>query len=276
MTVTLPKKTVTVTAEYNLLKEEIRRQNLHTICQQARCPNIFECFSQKRVTFLILGNTCTRGCRFCAVKKGKPQEVDPEEPVKIARFSKKFGIKYLIITSVCRDDLEDLGGSQFVKVITETKRYVPNIKIETLIPDFRGDVQILKKIISAGPDCISHNLETVPRLSKIIRKGADYHLSLKVLRMIKEISPNMVTKSALLLGMGERKEEVLEAIRDIAATGCDILVLGQYLKPGDNFWEVEKILIPEEFAFYKNYAVKAGFHQVFADTWARSSNCFLG
>lgn len=270
----LPKKRIDVNPEYYIFKKEIEKAGLHTICQQAKCPNIFECFSKRRVTFLILGDTCSRGCSFCAVKRGKTRIVDKEEPVKIARFVKRFGIQNVVITSVCRDDLEDLGAEQFVRTISAVKNINRDIKIEVLIPDFRAKVELITEVINAGPDVISHNLETVPRLTQIVRKGANYNLSLKVLRMTKNINGNIITKSALLLGMGEKKEEVLATITDIRNTGCDILVLGQYLKPNRDSWEVRKILTPDEFGYYKNYALALGFRKVFADTWARSSNCF--
>jgi lipoic acid synthetase len=271
---TLPKKRINVNPEYYIFREEVEKAGLHTICQQAKCPNIFECFSKRRVTFLILGDTCSRGCSFCAVKKGKPRIVDEEEPDRLARFIKKFGIQNVVITSVCRDDLKDLGAEQFVRVISAVKELNRDIKIEVLIPDFRAKPELITKVIKAGPDVISHNLETVPRLTEIVRRGANYNLSLKVLKMIKDIDGNIITKSALLLGMGEKKEEVLTTITDIRNTGCDILVLGQYLRPNKDSWEVRKILTPDEFAYYKNYALELGFRKVFADTWARSSNCF--
>ncbi len=271
--INLPQKRIEITSQYYIVKKEIRESGLHTICEQARCPNIFECFSEKRVTFLILGDTCSRGCSFCAVKRGKPQDVDKSEPQKIARFVEKFGIRNVVITSVCRDDLEDYGAQQFVEVIAEIKKLNRDVKIEVLIPDFRGEVNLIAKVVHSGPEVVSHNLETVPRLSPIVRKGASYNLSLTVLKMIKEIDKNVITKSALLLGMGEEPAEVLDTIKDIRNTGCDILVLGQYLKPHKNSCEVKKILTPDEFGYYKQQAMKMGFKEVFADTWARSSNC---
>jgi len=271
--INLPQKRIEITSQYYIVKKEIRESGLHTICEQARCPNIFECFSKKRVTFLILGNTCSRGCSFCAVKRGKPQDVDKSEPQKIARFVEKFGIRNVVITSVCRDDLKDYGAQQFVEVIAEIKKLNRDVKIEVLIPDFRGEVNLIAKVVRSGPEVVSHNLETVPRLSPVVRKGASYNLSLTVLKMIKEIDKNVITKSALLLGMGEEPAEVLDTIKDIRNTGCDVLVLGQYLKPHRNAWEVKKILTRDEFGYYKQQAVKMGFKEVFADTWARSSNC---
>lgn len=271
--INLPQKRIEMTPEYYTVKKEVKKSGIHTICEQARCPNIFECFSKKRVTFLILGNTCSRGCSFCAVKKGKPQEVDKSEPQKIARFVERFGIRNVVITSVCRDDLKDYGAGQFVEVIAEIKKLNRDIKIEVLIPDFRGDRHLVAKVVQAGIDVVSHNLETVPRLSPVVRKGASYNLSLTILKMVKEIDNNVTTKSALLLGMGESPQEVLETIKDIRETGCDVLVLGQYLKPHRNSWEVQKILTPDEFEYFKHQALNMGFKKVFADTWARSSNC---
>ncbi len=271
--VNLPTKRIKITPQYYIVKKEIKKSGLHTICEQARCPNIFECFSKKQVTFLILGDTCSRGCSFCAVKKGRPQDVDKSEPQKIAQFVEKFEIRNVVITSVCRDDLEDYGAQQFMEVIAEIKKLNRDIKIEVLIPDFKGKANLIAKVVHSGIDVVSHNLETVPRLSPVVRKGASYNLSLRVLKIIKEIDRNMLTKSALLLGMGEEPAEVLDTIEDIRKTGCDVLVLGQYLKPHRNSWEVKKILTHDEFRYYKQQALKMGFKMVFADTWARSSNC---
>lgn len=244
--------------------------NLKTVCQEARCPNISECYCQKTATFLILGDVCTRGCSFCAVKKGNPLPVDLEEPVRIAQAISKLGLRYAVITSVTRDDLIDGGAGAFVQTISVIRKQIRAIKIEVLIPDFQGSIEPLKKVIDAKPDVISHNLETVPRLYNQLRQGADYNRSLMLLQLVKNYG-NIYTKSGLMLGLGETSQEVLEVLRDLRNKQCDFLTLGQYLSPSKNHYPVKEYITPEQFAYYKEKALEMGFSNVASSPYARSS-----
>ncbi|OGS21035.1 MAG: hypothetical protein A2252_03825 [Elusimicrobia bacterium RIFOXYA2_FULL_39_19] len=249
----------------------IKELDLNTVCNSALCPNINECFTKGTATFMILGNICTRNCGFCGVSKGLPQEIDVKEPEKITQAVKKLNLRHIVITSVTRDDLSDGGAEQFVKVIQEIRNKIPGkVNIELLVPDFKGKKEPLNKIIEAKPDILGHNLETVPRIYKKARAKADYLHSLNLLMYVKKHS-SITTKSALMLGLGETHEEVLEVLADLRKVKCDIAVLGQYLQPLPQNLSVEKHITPEEFESYKAEALKMGFKSVVADAFARSS-----
>jgi lipoic acid synthetase len=251
-------------------EEVLSGLNLHTVCHQARCPNISECFKRGTATFLILGDVCTRSCAFCNVKKGKPGEHDRDEAVKVAEAVSRLKLKYAVITSVTRDDMEDGGAFAFAEVIKRIRDRSMEIKVEVLVPDFQADKQSIKKVIDAKPDVFAHNVETVPSLYSV-RKGADYKRSLKVLAMAKEIDQSMITKSALLLGLGEKENEVMEVFANLISTGCDYISIGQYLQPDKEHAEVVEYVKPEKFEMYKEEAYKAGFKHVESGTWVRSS-----
>ncbi|MFH1398367.1 MAG: lipoyl synthase [Candidatus Omnitrophota bacterium] len=244
--------------------------SVNTVCREAMCPNINECFSRNAATFLILGDICTRDCRFCAVKKGIPGLVDKSEPERIAQAVKKIGLRYVVVTSVTRDDLADGGADIFAKTISAIRRENPIINIEALIPDFKGEAENLEKIIQAKPQVISHNLETVPNFYKEIRQGADYVRSLKVLDTIKKFL-GIHTKSGLMLGLGETGQEVLEVLRDLRGIGCDFLSLGQYLAPSLKHYPVKEYIAPGKFRYYKEEALKLGFLYVASNPYVRSS-----
>ncbi len=243
---------------------------LHTVCHQARCPNISECFKKGTATFLILGDTCTRSCVFCNVKKGKPEGIDKSEALRVAQAVKKLKLKYAVITSVTRDDLKDGGAFAFAEVIKCIRDINPEIKVEVLVPDFKADRESIKNVVDAKPDVFAHNVETVPSLYSI-RIGADYKRSLKVLSVAKEISPYITTKSAILLGLGEKEEEVMEVFKDLVKTGCDYISIGQYMQPDKEHYNVVEYIKPEKFEWYKEKAYKAGFKHVESGVWVRSS-----
>ncbi len=244
--------------------------SINTVCREAMCPNISECFSRNTATFLILGDICTRDCRFCAVKKGVPGPVDSGEPERIAQAVKKMGLRYVVITSVTRDDLVDGGADIFAKTISAIRRENPITNIEALIPDFKGEAENLEKIIQAKPQVISHNLETVPHFYKEVRPGADYCRSLNVLDTIKELS-GIHTKSGIMLGLGEKEPEVLAVLRDLRGIGCDFLSLGQYLTPSLKHYPVQEYITPEKFKYYKEEALRLGFLFVASNPYVRSS-----
>jgi len=244
--------------------------DLHTVCHQARCPNISECFARGTATFLILGDTCTRKCSFCNVKKGKPGIYDESEPARVAEAMGRLKLKYAVITSVTRDDMEDGGAGAFAEVINEIRDRRMETKVEVLVPDFQALESSIKKVIDANPDVFAHNVETVPSLYHV-RKGADYKRSLQVLAIAKEINPRMTTKSAVLLGFGEREDEVLEVFDDLVATGCDYISIGQYLQPDKEHASVVEYIKPEKFDWYKQKAYDAGFKHVESGVWVRSS-----
>jgi len=246
---------------------------VNTICKEGKCPNFGECFSNSRLTFMILGDTCTRDCQFCAVQKSndKPLDIDFDEPSRIAETVQKLGLKYTVITSVTRDDIEDGGAGIFARTIELIRALNRDIKVEVLIPDFKGQVSSLKCVLDSRPDVVAHNLETVKSLYKKIRPQADYALSLRVLRRIKEIRPYSITKSSLMLGLGETEEEVEEAIQDLRNAHCDILTLGQYLAPSSSHYVVREFITPEKFIQYKELAVNLGFKKVLSGPLVRSS-----
>ena len=242
---------------------------LHTICENALCPNVGECFEQKTATFLILGNICTRNCTFCAVGKGLPKPVDEKEPEHLLQAAEKLGLNYIVITSVTRDDLVDGGASQFAQIINLLKKNV--VTVEVLIPDFLGSAEALKTVVSAGPDVINHNVETVPRLYPEVRPKADYNRSIELLFTVKGLDPGIVTKSGLMLGLGERREEVIEVMQDLREAGSDLLTLGQYLRPSSRHHPVMRFISPKEFDEYQAIGKEMGFIEVASAPLVRSS-----
>lgn len=243
---------------------------LHTVCQQARCPNISECYDRGTAAFLILGDICTRSCTFCNVKKGKPLPPDAGEAKSLAEAVQRLKLNYVVITSVTRDDLPDGGAVAFVAAINWIRLGNPSVKIEVLVPDFAGDAEAIAVVAGAGPEVFAHNVETVPSLYNV-RKGADYKRSLGVLSQAKKKNGSLATKSALLLGLGEKEDEILEVFGDLRAAGCDHLSIGQYLRPDREHAPVVEYVTPEKFEWYGTKAYEAGFKHVESGVWVRSS-----
>jgi len=256
---------------YAELKRLLRSSGLHTVCEEANCPNIGECFNQKTATFLILGDICTRGCRFCNVKRGQVGAVDMEEPDRVALAARQMGLKHVVITSVTRDDLPDGGAGVFAMTIAAIRKHNPGSTIEVLIPDFQGSLDALSLVVRERPEVINHNLETVPRLYPWVRPGAGYGKSLELLRQVKEMDPAILTKSGLIVGLGEEFEEVVEVMRDLRESGCDILTIGQYLSPGRRHLPVHRFYHPEEFLKLKESGLDLGFMYVESGPLVRSS-----
>ncbi|MCX5749975.1 MAG: lipoyl synthase [Candidatus Saganbacteria bacterium] len=245
--------------------------SVHTVCESAKCPNIGECYLNRTVTFMILGNICTRNCGFCAVSHGHASPPDEDEPKKVADAAKRLGLKYVVITSVTRDDLEDGGADQFVRTIREIRSLLPGTKIEVLVPDFKGNEGCIGKIIDIKPNIINHNLETVKRLYPAVRSQADYGRSLSLLRAVKDRDPSLYTKSGIMLGLGETKEEVIALMEDLREVDCDILTIGQYLQPSKEQVEVLEYIKPSDFDDYKDIGERMGFKKVFSGPFVRSS-----
>ncbi|WP_379134690.1 lipoyl synthase [Paenibacillus sp. sgz500958] len=256
---------------YKEINTMMRGRKLHTVCEEAKCPNIYECWSQRTATFMILGNICTRACRFCAVTSGLPTELDLEEPRHVAQSVKEMGLKHVVITSVARDDLLDHGASMFAATITAVRESAPLTNIEVLIPDLGGEAERLALVLAAKPDVLNHNLETVSRLSDKVRAKAKYQRSLSVLRLAKELRPEQTTKSGMMVGLGETMEEIIEAMRDLRDAGCDILTIGQYLQPTLKHLAVNRYYHPSEFAELKREGMALGFAHVEAGPLVRSS-----
>ncbi|MCE4626116.1 MAG: lipoyl synthase [Desulfurococcales archaeon] len=249
----------------------VRSLGLHTVCEESLCPNITDCWSRKSATFLILGDICTRGCRFCYVKKGRPPQPDPLEPARIAKAVEKLGLKYVTITSVTRDDLPDGGASHYAKVVKEVKK-IDGVKVEVLTPDFNGVRSNVLLVASSGVDVYAHNIETVRRLTDVVRDPrASYEKSLNVLQYVKEYDDCIVTKSSILLGLGEEKDEVIETMRDLRSVGVDILVLSQYLRPSPRQIRVARLYKASEFRELEEKAYQLGFKHVLAHPLARTS-----
>lgn len=253
------------------VKGLLRDLKVETVCEQALCPNMGECFSRNEATFLILGKNCTRMCSFCNVEKKVPLPVDIDEPLRVAQAVKKFSLKHVVITSVTRDDLALGGADIFAQTVLAIRKELPETKIEILIPDFKLSGQALKLVVEAKPDIIAHNLETVPSLYKFVRQGSDYQRSLDVLREIKNISRDMKTKSGIMLGLGEREEEVISVLKDLRLVFCDFLSIGQYLAPSQRHYPVKEYVQPEKFKFFKDQARQQGFLHVESDPYVRSS-----
>jgi len=257
---------------YHNLKRIMRTLDLHTVCESARCPNMGECWEHGTATFMILGDICTRACGFCAVPSGKPAgPPDEEEPLRVAEAAARMGLRYAVVTSVNRDDQPDGGARIFARTIQEIRKRVPGCKVEVLIPDFRGDWGALDIVLAVKPDILNHNTETVPRLYRQVRKGALYERSLELLRRAKATHPDVPTKTGMMLGLGEQREEVLETMRELASQGTDILTLGQYLQPTREHLPVIRFVHPDEFAEYKLLGEQMGFKHVEAGPLVRSS-----
>lgn len=259
-------------------KEAIREMNimlrdlsLNTVCKEASCPNMGECFKKNTATFMIMGPNCTRHCRFCDVTKGKIFPLDPKEPENVAKASKKLGLKHIVVTSVTRDDLEDGGASHFAETIRAIKEALPNSTVEVLIPDLKGIKESIDIVIDAKPDVINHNVETVPSLYSAVRPEADYNRSLDVLKYVKKKSPDIITKTGIMLGLGEEKEEVLKLMDDLVKIDCDIFTIGQYLRPSSKHIEVKEYVAPEKFDEYKKTGEEKGIKFVASSPLVRSS-----
>jgi lipoic acid synthetase len=256
---------------FNQVRDLIEAGRLHTVCQEAKCPNIWECYSHRTATFLIMGERCTRNCRFCSVAPGPPGPLDPQEPARVAEAVERMGLKYVVVTSVTRDDLPDGGAGHFAATIHEIRRRVPGAEIEVLIPDFQGDPAALEIVLRARPDVLNHNIETVPRLYPRVRPQADYRRSLELLRRAGEIAPGIPTKSGLMLGLGERPEEIRQTLLDLRAVGGRILTLGQYLQPSPEHLPVETYVPPDDFENWRKAALDMGFSEVASAPFVRSS-----
>lgn len=261
------------TEKYNYIKGTIREFGLHTVCAEARCPNITECWGEGTATFMVLGSLCSRGCRFCAVPKmASGEKIDRLEPMKLARVIREWGLNYVVVTSVCRDDLEDQGSAHFANCVTEIRKGNPGTRIELLIPDFRDDADCLRRITDSRPDVIGHNIETVERLTPNVRdRRASYRHSLNVLGRIKDLDSRIYTKSAIMLGIGEREDEVVDAMKDLRGVGVDFLAIGQYLSPGQRWLEVKDYIRPERFEYLKKIGMEMGFLYIAAGPFVRSS-----
>lgn len=254
---------------YHDVRKLIKQHELHTVCHSAHCPNIGECWGQRTATFMILGDICTRNCRFCAVSSGNPLPVDRNEPKRVARAVKTLSLRYAVVTSVTRDDLPDGGASLFADTIREIRNAVPSCRVEVLIPDFQGSRHALAIVLNASPNILNHNIETVPSLYPLVRPAADYKRSLSVLALAKQ--EGMVTKTGLMLGLGETKDEVVSVLNDLRAVNCDILTLGQYLQPSDQHLPIDRYLSPGEFDQLKQTGEAMGFRHVEAGPLVRSS-----
>ncbi|EAR59635.1 lipoyl synthase [Neptuniibacter caesariensis] len=259
-------------ANVKKVKKQLRDLKLHTVCEEASCPNLAECFSHKTATLMIMGAICTRRCPFCDVAHGRPMPLDPEEPKNVASTIKQLGLKYVVITSVDRDDLRDGGAGHFAEVVKEARAISDDLKVEILVPDFRGKLDpALEALSSQIPDVLNHNMESVPRLYDHVRPGADYHWSLNLLYQFKRLHPQVDTKSGLMVGLGETKEEIIEVMKDLRANDVDMLTIGQYLQPSKYHLAVERYVTPEEFKEYEEIGYELGFKNVASGPMVRSS-----
>jgi len=258
-------------AAFKELKQTMRGKTLHTVCEEAKCPNIHECWANRTATFMILGDICTRACRFCAVKTGLPTELDLAEPERVAEAAEQMGLKHVVVTSVARDDLADGGAAIFAETIKAIRRRLPLASVEVLIPDFLGNWDALKTVMDARPDVLNHNIETVRRLSDRVRARAKYDRTLALLQKAREFQPAIPTKSSLMIGVGETVEEILETMDDLRAADVNILTIGQYLQPTKKHLEVVKYYSPDEFAMLREEGKKRGFSHVEAGPLVRSS-----
>jgi lipoic acid synthetase len=265
------KKKIPPFQDLQKIKSILTETELHTVCEEARCPNLGECFSQGTATILILGRICTRDCGFCAVEHGGPVPPDEAEPHHVAQAIKKMGLQYVVITSVTRDDLPDGGASQFAKTIQAIREMDRETKVEVLVPDFKGDWNSLNRVLQEGPDVLNHNMETVRRLYAEVRPQADYERSLNLLKRSKETYPRIRSKSGFMLGLGESREEVLDLFQDLRAAKCDFLTIGQYLQPRANRLPVVRYIEPEEFEAYRKIGKEIGFKMVSSGPFVRSS-----
>jgi lipoyl synthase len=265
------KRRLPVAADYEKVRRRLKNDDLHTVCQEAHCPNIWECFSHQTATFLILGEKCTRNCRFCAVGSDPVEPPDPKEPERVAAAALGMGLTYIVVTSVTRDDLPDGGSEHFANTISQIKSKIPTAQIEVLIPDFEGDLKALHTVLNAGPSVLNHNLETVPRLYKKVRPEAIYTRSLELLNHAAEYRTDIPTKSGLMLGIGETDDEIRQALADLRAAKCKFLTLGQYLQPSKNHLHVDRYVTPDEFNDWADVAKQLGFKRVASGPLVRSS-----
>jgi lipoic acid synthetase len=260
-----------ISREYQSTRDLIHSLKLNTVCEEAACPNIGECWSQKHATVMILGSVCTRNCAFCNIATGVPDKLDPHEPERLAQAVGMLKLSHVVITSVDRDDLEDGGASHFVECIAKIRLAAPDTTIEILTPDFLNKDGALEKVVAAKPDVYNHNIETVPSLYRRIRPGARYFHSLNLLKKVKELDPEIFTKSGIMVGLGEEKEEILQVLDDFRAANVDFVTIGQYLQPTPRHAKLEKYVTPEEFKYYERMAINKGFLMVSSSTLTRSS-----
>lgn len=265
------KKTTGSSAAIHSMKSRLRTQRLHTVCEEARCPNLTECFSRGVSTIMIGGDTCTRSCGFCAVKTGRPNPLDPNEPANTALMVEEMELRHVVITSVDRDDLKDGGAAHWAETIRAVKTRTPKVVVEVLTPDFDAKADLIDIVCNAGPHIFNHNLETTRRLTPQVRSRAKYDRSLSVLRHVADHFPHIPVKSGIMVGLGETREEIFEAIRDLKAAGCTLMTIGQYLQPTQAHLPVADFIHPDEFQVYKDYAASIGVHKMFAGPFVRSS-----
>ena len=265
------KKKLPATAVAQNTARTLSDLKLTTVCQSAKCPNIWECFSKKIATFMIMGNICTRNCKFCGVQSGIPSPLEEDEPKRVAEAVKKFGLKHVVITSVTRDDLPDGGAAHFVKTIKKIRWKNPEVSIEVLIPDFQGNENSIKKIIEKKPLIINHNIETVPSLYSTVRPQADYQRSLNLLKFVKQTAPDILTKSGLMVGLGETCNEVIQTMQDLRKVHCQIITIGQYLRTSPEHIEISQFIHPTTFKRYAQSAKRLGFLHAYCDPYVRSS-----
>ena len=271
VTPTWLKKRLSSGSVHETFSSLLNKTQVHTVCQEAQCPNIWECFSRKTATFMIMGDRCTRNCRFCAVAHGPNRFPDPEESVRIAGMVQNLNLDYVVITSVTRDDLPDGGASFIVQTIKEIRRKVPDALVELLIPDLQGNKDALKSITEVRPDVLNHNIETVPRLYTTVRPGAIYQRSIDLLKQIITFDSTIITKSGLMLGLGEQHEEIINVLKDLLDAGCRLVTMGQYLQPTKAHLPVERYIPPKEFDDWRRIALEMGFAEVAAGPFVRSS-----
>lgn len=265
------RRSVLNTDENREVRQILKSQGLNTICESGRCPNKGECWSKGTATFMLMGSICTRTCRFCAVNKGRPEPLDPTEPTRIVEAAKQMGLRHIVLTSVNRDELPDQGSNHFAATISALYENMPGIAVEVLTPDFQGNRDCIATVLAAKPTVYNHNVETVPRLYKQVRPGSKYQRSLDVLRMSKEIDKNIHTKSGLMLGLGEERDEIIQVMKDLREVGCDFLTLGQYLRPTRNNLAVQRYVTPEEFDELGQLGWSLGFKMVHSGPLVRSS-----
>ncbi|MGH9672371.1 MAG: lipoyl synthase [Bryobacteraceae bacterium] len=254
-----------------VLKRDLRRLHLHTVCESARCPNLHECFHRGQATFMLMGNICTRGCGFCSVPKGAPGGLDPAEPRHVAEMAAAMGLRYVVLTSVNRDDLPDGGSAHFAETVGEIRKRLTEARIEVQTPDFCGDLSAVARVLDAGPDVFNHNVETVPRLYRRVRPQGLYRRSLEVLRFARSHRPEVLSKSGLMVGLGEEPGEVHEVMRDLLGCGVDAVTIGQYLQPSRRNLPVERYVEPEQFEAYRRFGMGIGLRMVFSGPFVRSS-----
>lgn len=264
------RKRLNFSEETHRVKALMRQKRLHTVCEEARCPNLFECWSKPTATFMILGDVCTRKCGFCAIATGRPRAVDPQEPDRVAQAAAQMGLRHVVVTSVDRDDLPDKGAAQFVRTVQAIRRRLPAASVEILTPDFRGREESIDRVIDSRPDIYNHNVETVPRLYRKARLGADYRWSLQLLRKVADAGLS-IPKSGVMVGLGETPEEVLDVMRDLREAGCRVLTIGQYLQPTPGHLPIEEFVRPDVFAEYERKGLEMRFDYVFSGPFVRSS-----